>query len=161
MSRHGQSEYNALKLIGGDSSLTPEGIKYAHHLAAWVKQQKLDLPQKRTRLWLSTMKRTAQTIQFFPNTTVNNWEILRPKKWSCLDEIHAGQMDGFTYQDIKEVDTTELRGKVLVKFSVDENGKIVEVAVKNIIDGNKINNIEALSNPSALNEYKNLIELKS
>ena len=43
----------------------------------------------------------------------------------------------------------------------NKNGKIVEVAVKNIIDGNKINNIEALSNPSALNEYKNLIELKS
>ena len=42
-----------------------------------------------------------------------------------------------------------------------KNGKIVEVAVKNVIDGNKINNIEALSNPSALNEYKNLIELKS
>ncbi len=42
-----------------------------------------------------------------------------------------------------------------------KNGKIVEVAVKNIIDGNKINNIEALLNPSALNEYKNLIELKS
>ncbi len=42
-----------------------------------------------------------------------------------------------------------------------KNGKIVEVAVKNIIDGNKINNIEALSNPSALDEYKNLIELKS
>ena len=42
-----------------------------------------------------------------------------------------------------------------------KNGKIVEVAVKNIIDGNKINNIEALSNPSSLNEYKNLIELKS
>ena len=30
-----------------------------------------------------------------------------------------------------------------------KNGKIVEVAVKNVIDGNKINNIEALSNPSA------------
>ena len=42
-----------------------------------------------------------------------------------------------------------------------KNGKIVEVAVKNIIDGNKINNIEALSNPSVLNEYKNIIELKS
>ncbi len=42
-----------------------------------------------------------------------------------------------------------------------KNGKIVEVAVKNIIDGNKINNIEALSNPFALNEYKNLTELKS
>ena len=42
-----------------------------------------------------------------------------------------------------------------------KNGKIVEVAVKNIIDGMKIKNIQALSNPSALNEYKNLKELKS
>ncbi len=42
-----------------------------------------------------------------------------------------------------------------------KNGKIVELAVKNIVNGSKINNIEALSNPSALNEYKNLIELKS
>ena len=42
-----------------------------------------------------------------------------------------------------------------------KNGKIVEVAVKNIIDGIKIKNIQALSNPSALNEYKNLKELKS
>ena len=42
-----------------------------------------------------------------------------------------------------------------------KNGKIVEVAVKNVIDGNKIKNIEALSNPLALNQYKNLVELKS
>ncbi len=31
-----------------------------------------------------------------------------------------------SYDDISEIDTTELRGKVLVKFSVDENGKIIE-----------------------------------
>jgi hypothetical protein len=31
-----------------------------------------------------------------------------------------------SYDDISEIDTTELRGKVLVKFSVDKNGKIVE-----------------------------------
>ena len=31
-----------------------------------------------------------------------------------------------SYEDISEIDTTELRGKVLVKFSVDENGKIIE-----------------------------------
>ena len=42
-----------------------------------------------------------------------------------------------------------------------KNGKIVEVAVKNVIDGNEIKNIEALSNPLALNQYKNLVELKS
>ena len=31
-----------------------------------------------------------------------------------------------SYDDISDIDTTELRGKVLVKFSVDENGKIVQ-----------------------------------
>ena len=41
-----------------------------------------------------------------------------------------------------------------------KNGKIVELAVKNIIEGNKIKNIQALANPEALKEYKNLKELK-
>ena len=41
-----------------------------------------------------------------------------------------------------------------------KNGKIVELAVKNIIEGNKIKNIQALANPEILKEYKNLKELK-
>ena len=41
-----------------------------------------------------------------------------------------------------------------------KNGKIMELAVKNIIEGNKIKNIQALANPEILNEYKNLNELK-
>ncbi len=41
-----------------------------------------------------------------------------------------------------------------------KNGKIVELAVKNIIEGNKIKNKEALANPNILNEFKNLTELK-
>ena len=40
-----------------------------------------------------------------------------------------------------------------------KNGKIVELAVKNIIDGNIIKNKEALANPEILNEYKNIKEL--
>ena len=40
-----------------------------------------------------------------------------------------------------------------------KNGKIVELAVKNIIEGNKIKNKEALANPQALEQYKNLKEL--
>jgi len=42
-----------------------------------------------------------------------------------------------------------------------KNGKIVELAVKNIIEGNNIKNIEALANPSALKQYKNLKQLES
>jgi acetoacetyl-CoA synthetase len=41
-----------------------------------------------------------------------------------------------------------------------KNGKIVELAVKDIIEGNKIKNMQALANPEILNEYKNLNELK-
>jgi len=41
-----------------------------------------------------------------------------------------------------------------------KNGKIVELAVKNIIDGNEIKNKEALANPEILEQYKNLRELK-
>ena len=40
-----------------------------------------------------------------------------------------------------------------------KNGKIVELAVKNIIDGSEIKNKEALANPEVLEQYKNIKEL--
>jgi acetoacetyl-CoA synthetase len=40
-----------------------------------------------------------------------------------------------------------------------KSGKIVELAVKNTIEGNKIKNKEALANPKALEEFKNLKQL--
>jgi acetoacetyl-CoA synthetase len=40
-----------------------------------------------------------------------------------------------------------------------KNGKIVELAVKNIIEGNEIKNKEALTDPDVLEQYKNLKEL--
>ena len=42
-----------------------------------------------------------------------------------------------------------------------KNGKIVELAVKNTIEGNKIKNIQALANPEILKEYKKIKELKN
>ena len=41
-----------------------------------------------------------------------------------------------------------------------KNGKIVELAVKNTIEGSKIKNVQALANPKILNEFKNLKQLK-
>ena len=41
-----------------------------------------------------------------------------------------------------------------------KNGKIVELAVKNIIEGNKIKNIQALANPEVLEQYKDIKDLK-
>ena len=41
-----------------------------------------------------------------------------------------------------------------------KSGKIVELAVKNIIDGNEVKNREALANPKVLEYFKNLKELE-
>jgi acetoacetyl-CoA synthetase len=41
-----------------------------------------------------------------------------------------------------------------------KNGKIVELAVKNIVEGNNVKNIQALANPEILEQYKNIEELK-
>jgi len=40
-----------------------------------------------------------------------------------------------------------------------KSGKLVELAVKSMIEGNKIKNREALANPEALKQFKNLKEL--
>jgi len=41
-----------------------------------------------------------------------------------------------------------------------KSGKIVELAIKNIINGKKIENINSLANPECLNDFKNRNELK-
>ena len=41
-----------------------------------------------------------------------------------------------------------------------KNGKIVELIVKDLIDGNEINNKEALANPEVLDNFKDIKELK-
>jgi acetoacetyl-CoA synthetase len=40
------------------------------------------------------------------------------------------------------------------------NGKKVELAVRNIIHGKPVENVDALSNPDALDLYRNLEELQ-
>ena len=37
-----------------------------------------------------------------------------------------------------------------------KNGKIVELAVKNIVEGNEIKNITSFSKPNVLNEFKKI-----
>ena len=39
LTRHGQSEYNLLGKIGGDSGLTPAGKEYARRLAVFAKEE--------------------------------------------------------------------------------------------------------------------------
>ena len=40
-----------------------------------------------------------------------------------------------------------------------KNGKLVELAVKQIVEGESIKNLEALANPDSLKQFKNIKEL--
>ena len=61
----------------------------------------------------------------------------------------------------KNASPRHVPSKVIVVKDIPrtKSGKIVELAVKNTIEGNKIKNKEALANPEVLNYFKNLKEL--
>mmetsp|Transcript_63069 Transcript_63069/g.73785 ORF Transcript_63069/g.73785 Transcript_63069/m.73785 type:complete len:525 (-) Transcript_63069:249-1823(-) len=123
LSRHGQSEYNDLAKIGGDSGLTKAGLEYARRLANFCKDEisvktvidpdtdkevKKEIP---ARLWTSTMQRTKETAQFIDHSPLDNlwdngekreWLQFRPRARRNLDEIYAGICDGLSYKEIEE-----------------------------------------------------------
>jgi broad specificity phosphatase PhoE len=125
LTRHGQSEYNDLGRIGGDSGLTQHGINYAKKLAEFVEKKIVlndngnEIP---ARLWTSTMRRTKETSQFIKQTKLiiktkddpsleYEWVQMRPRAWFHLDELFAGACDGMTYEEIEQKfpDEWELR----------------------------------------------------
>jgi len=117
LSRHGQSEYNALGKIGGDSGLTKEGVRYARKLAVFASEHiltgggkgksendkdKCDNP-RHARLYTSTLRRTNETVKFIKHgVQEDGWVTLRQRQWRALDEIFAGVFDGMTYDEIAE-----------------------------------------------------------
>ena len=122
LSRHGQSEYNVLGKIGGDSSLSVNGLEYARRLADFAETKIAKSTQtnengeeveveKPCRLWTSTLKRTKETAQFikhpckvyeWDNGEYLDWRQFRPMARRNLDEIYAGTCDGMTYKEIEE-----------------------------------------------------------
>jgi len=86
-SRHGESENNLFGKIGGDTSLSTNGEKYATLLAAYINQMELDDLQ----VWHSDFVRTKQTAS----------QIRAPKfAIPQLNEINAGLHDNMTYEEI-------------------------------------------------------------
>ena len=124
LTRHGQSEYNLLGKIGGDSGLTPAGKEYARRLAVFAKEHigtsvEVDSDDgteskkpRPARLWTSTLRRTKETAQFIDHETLQvtwdngdmgDWVQFRPMARRNLDELYAGTCDGMTYKEIEQV----------------------------------------------------------
>ncbi|TVY92805.1 6-phosphofructo-2-kinase [Lachnellula willkommii] len=129
ITRHGTSEDNVLGRLGGDSNLTEEGrnqgtVLYnfiTHKRAEWEADQESraraatlfppkpgdrtppypellgDLDSKNFCVWTSMLQRSIQTAEAFQDD--ENYDV---KNWEMLNEIHAGNFEGLTYQEILE-----------------------------------------------------------
>jgi broad specificity phosphatase PhoE len=96
LSRHGESEFNQNDRLGGDSGLTDAGVLYSQRLADWM----MERSAKPIHVWTSTLRRTIETAQYIPTAKLH----LR-----ALDEIDAGDFDGWTYNEIEQKAPEEFR----------------------------------------------------
>lgn len=139
LSRHGQSEYNLLGKIGGDSGLTEAGLEYARRLADFasdvvgmqVVKDETNGEERRVpcpaRLWTSTLRRTKETAQFIKKDVItthkwdngdeSEWVQFQPRARRNLDELYAGVCDGLTYKEIEEKFPEEFKRRQEDKLS--------------------------------------------
>lgn len=96
LSRHGESQYNLTKQIGGDADLSENGQQYAKLLPDLLRKSGIPTDQ-RVVVWTSTLKRTNQTARYVIEELG-----FRKLEWKALDEIDSGICDHMTYVEIKE-----------------------------------------------------------
>lgn len=97
LSRHGESEYNLVGQIGGDSDISARGEAYARALPGLLKQSGVP-PGARLTVWTSTLRRTIQTARHLVSET--GYDTL---EWKALDELDSGVCDGLTYEEIAQL----------------------------------------------------------
>lgn len=103
LTRHGESVFNVMGKIGGDSELSERGWEYARMLSKFIKEQNIS----RLRVWTSLLKRTMQTAS----------GIIAPQeRWKALNEIDAGICEEMTYEEIREKYPQEFAARDADKF---------------------------------------------
>jgi broad specificity phosphatase PhoE/predicted kinase len=105
LTRHGESEYNVQGRIGGDPPLSPAGQRFAQNLARYLEGE---LGAAEYRLWTSTLRRTVETARPLGRPIV---------EWRALDEIHAGDCDGMTYEEIRTAFPKEFEARSADKYN--------------------------------------------
>ncbi|KOG98796.1 6-phosphofructo-2-kinase [Saccharomyces eubayanus] len=112
ITRSGESEDNVSGRIGGNSHLTPRGLRFARSLPKFIARQReifyqnLILQKKNIEnpgknlysdffVWTSMRARTIETAQYF------NEDDYPIKQMKMLDELSAGDYDGMTYPEIQ------------------------------------------------------------
>ena len=86
MSRHGESVNNMLNIIGGNCGITEKGKEYRQFLGDYFSDE------PNLTVWTSELIRTKETASEISATQV---------AWEHLNEIHAGDFNGFILDDVK------------------------------------------------------------
>ncbi|KAH8064840.1 6-phosphofructo-2-kinase [Aureococcus anophagefferens] len=96
-SRHGQSEYNVLGKIGGDSGLSAAGDAYAKKLAEFCVSEVTKAPdgsERPARLWTSTMRRTRETAAYIAHEKTHiDYEATAPPRAGVIRYL-ADELEG-------------------------------------------------------------------
>lgn len=96
--RHGESEFNAINLIGGDCGLSEKGVAFSKALTEYMMAEELtESESKELVIWTSTMRRAKETVIPFKG------RCNRLLEWRSLREIEAGICDSLSYDQIKEM----------------------------------------------------------
>lgn len=178
MTRHGQSEYNVLGKIGGDSGLSKNGLEYARRLARFAKdviatktivkdddsEEKVQVP---ARLWTSTLRRTIETAQFLEHDHIIaetesgervKWIQFRPSSRRNLDEVYAGICDGMSYEEIEEMYPEEFAArqddKLAYRYPKGESYMDVTLRLEPLA-----NDLERMREPLLLIGHQGIIRL--
>jgi 6-phosphofructo-2-kinase/fructose-2,6-biphosphatase 2 len=93
MCRHGESQFNVLGKIGGDSDLSERGSQFSKMLPSLIEENVDEATRSKLTVWTSTLRRTIQTAENLPYPKL---------QWKALDELDAGVCDGLTYEEIEE-----------------------------------------------------------
>jgi 6-phosphofructo-2-kinase len=139
ITRHGESDDNALGRIGGDAPLTARGQKFADALARFMDCQKTEFRKtqlarfaERVRIletegsqpttplnepeephfcvWTSMLRRSIDSANLFDE---DQFDV---KEMRMLNELGAGVCDGMTYQEIKEKYPQEYAARIADKI---------------------------------------------
>ena len=106
LTRHGQSAWNVLGRIGGDSELSPARPRVRAEPRG-LRAPPASAPRSDLDVWTSTLRRTRETAAPLG---------IEPGEWKALDEIHAGVCDGMTYAEIERNMPAEFAARKRDKF---------------------------------------------
>ncbi|RMD43211.1 hypothetical protein DV735_g1975, partial [Chaetothyriales sp. CBS 134920] len=135
LTRHGQSMDNLNGKIGGDSSLSPEGVRYARSLTRFIAEQRLQWDQLQLERQAKThfpprpgditppnpelatqvteernfCVWTSMLKRSIETAQFFNDEEYDVKQMRMLDELNAGSMEGMTYEDIRLLHPDEFK----------------------------------------------------